>query len=107
MDSPRRYSSKLRRLAVRLVFEARRDPAYRRSAIQLVSAHLGVNARTLRGWVRQAEADLPQRRSTPTARLRLPIETDPQSCELHREDATLLFLAATLLVAALGHTPLP
>jgi transposase len=50
MAARKKYSDELRERAVRLVFESGRPIAH-------VSADLGIHKESLRGWVRQAEAD--------------------------------------------------
>ncbi len=55
MGRPRKYSSELRERAVRLARESERG-------IAPVARDLGLNPETLRGWVRQAEADDGSRR---------------------------------------------
>ena len=50
MPRPRKYSDEMRERAVRLVFESGRPIAH-------VAADLGMHRESLRGWVRQAEAD--------------------------------------------------
>ena len=50
MGRPRKYSLELRERAVKLARESERG-------ISPVARDLGLNAETLRGWVRQAEAD--------------------------------------------------
>jgi transposase len=50
MAARKKYSDELRERAVRLVFESGRPIAH-------VAADLGIHKESLRGWVRQAEAD--------------------------------------------------
>lgn len=50
MAARKKYSDELRVRAVRLVFESGRPIAH-------VAADLGIHRESLRGWVRQAEAD--------------------------------------------------
>jgi transposase len=50
MAARKKYSDELRERAVRLVFESGRP-------ITQVAADLGIHRESLRGWVRQAEAD--------------------------------------------------
>ena len=50
MAARKKYSEELRERAVRLVFESGRPIAH-------VAADLGIHKESLRGWVRQAEAD--------------------------------------------------
>ena len=54
MAARKKYSDELRERAVRLVFESGRP-------ISHVAADLGIHRESLRGWVRQAEADGAQR----------------------------------------------
>ena len=54
MAARKKYSDELRERAVRLVFESGRP-------ISHVAADLGIHRESLRGWVRQAEADGGQR----------------------------------------------
>lgn len=50
MPRPRKYDDELKERAVRLTIESGRPIAH-------VAADLGVGAESLRGWVRQAQAD--------------------------------------------------
>jgi transposase len=50
MPRPRKYDDELKERAVRLTLESGRPIAH-------VAADLGIGAESLRGWVRQAEAD--------------------------------------------------
>jgi transposase len=54
-STTKRYPEELRERAVRLVFESGRPVAH-------VAKDLGVGAESLRGWVKQAEADVGGRR---------------------------------------------
>jgi transposase len=57
MAAPRKYPDELRERAVRMVVDARRDPATRSGAISRIAGQLGVNAETLRTWVQRTEID--------------------------------------------------
>ena len=50
MPRPRKYDDELKERAVRLTIESGRPIAH-------VAADLGIGAESLRGWVRQAQAD--------------------------------------------------
>jgi transposase len=54
---PSKYDPEVRARAVRLVREHREDYETEWAAIRAVSSRLGMNAETLRKWVRQAEVD--------------------------------------------------
>lgn len=57
MPAPRKYPKEVRRGAVRLVTDARRDPATAPGAIARIARQLDINKGALRNWVRQAEID--------------------------------------------------
>ena len=54
---PSKYDPELKAKAVRLVRDHREDYETEWAAIRAVSSRLGMNAETLRKWVRQAEVD--------------------------------------------------
>lgn len=58
---PSKYDPETRAKAVRLVLEHRGDYPSEWSAIQAVSSRLGMNAETLRNWIRQHQVDAGQR----------------------------------------------
>ena len=64
MPAPRKYPQELRERAVRLVHEAReQDPGLSvNAAVVRIGTRVGVNADTLRGWVKQADIDAGRRR---------------------------------------------
>ena len=54
---PSKYDSETRARAVRLVLEHRDDYPSEWAAITAVSKRLGMNAETLRNWIRQQQVD--------------------------------------------------
>jgi len=78
MSRPARYPPPFRASAVERVHRARSSHASTTATIKAVATELGINAATLRGWVRQAEIDAGQRDGMTTAErqelLRLRIE---------------------------------
>src|ERR1700754_5006836 len=54
---PRKYDPETRAKAVRLVLEHREDYPSEWAAITAVSKKLGMNAETLRNWIRQQQID--------------------------------------------------
>jgi transposase len=68
MPAPRKYPQELRERAVRLVDEARsQEPGLSVSAaVQRIGQRVGVNADTLRGWVKRFDIDAGRRPGTTT-----------------------------------------
>ena len=54
---PSKYAPEMRARAVRLVLEHREDYPSEWAAITAVSKRLGMNAETLRNWIRQQQID--------------------------------------------------
>jgi transposase len=100
MGSKRRYPAELRERAVRLVIEAKRDPASERGACRRVAEQLGVNADTLRDWVTQAEVDAGSRSGTTSSDAARLGQLEREVRELRRANAILksasAFFAAEL-----------
>jgi len=79
---PRKYDAETRARAVRLVRDHVGDYDSEWAAITAVSARLGMNAETLRKWIRQAAVDAGE---TPG----VPSESAAQIRELKRKNAEL------------------
>ena len=58
---PSKYDPETRAKAVRLVLDHRGDYPSEWAAIKAVSSRLGMNAETLRNWIRQQQVDAGQR----------------------------------------------
>lgn len=100
MVAPRKYPDELRERAVRLVVEAKKDPATRTGACRRIGEQLGVNPETLRGWVVRAEVDAGDLPGTTTSDARRLVELERENRELRRANAILkaasAFFAAEL-----------
>jgi transposase len=83
-----------------MAVDARRDPATRAGAVRRVGEQLGINAETLRGWVKQAEVDAGDRPGTTTSDAQRLAELERENRELRRANAILrsasAFFAAEL-----------
>ncbi len=100
MAAPRKYPDELRERAVRLVIDAKKDPATRPAATRRIGEQLGINPETLRGWVTQAEIDGGARPGTTTSDAARIVELERENRELRRSNAILrsasAFFAAEL-----------
>jgi transposase len=100
MVAPRKYPDELRERAIRLVLDAKADPARSRGACGRIGDQLGINPETLRGWVAQAEIDAGTRPGTTTDRAARIAELEREVFELRRANAILksasAFFAAEL-----------
>jgi transposase len=100
MAAPKKYPDELRERSVRLVLEAKKDPAARAGAVRRIGEQLGINPETLRGWVNQAEVDAGIRGGTTTAEAARIAELERENRELRRANAILksasAFFAAEL-----------
>jgi len=100
MAAPRKYPDELRERAIRLVIDARKDPATRPGACRRIGEQLGINPETLRGWVQQAEIDAGDRPGMTTPDAQRLAELEREVRELRRANAILksasAFFAAEL-----------
>jgi len=100
MVAPRKYPQELRERAIRLVLDARKNPASRSGACGRIGEQLGINSETLRGWVSQAEVDAGSRPGTSTGDAQRMVELERENRELRRANAILrsasAFFAAEL-----------
>lgn len=89
MVAPRKYPDELRERAIRLVLDAKKDPASRSGACRRVGEQLGTNPETLRGWVNQAEVDAGDRSGATTNDAQKLAELEREVRELRRANAIL------------------
>ena len=89
MTASRRYPEEVRQQAVRLVLDARRDPATAKGAIARIARQGGINPETLRNWVLQAEAHAGDRPGETTNRRDRVAELEREGCELRRANDSL------------------
>jgi len=92
MSAPRKYPPELRERAMRLVQEARRgDPELSlNAAVVRIGQRTGVNADTLRGWVKQAAIDAGERPGTSTTDAARIKQLEAENRELKRANEILL-----------------
>ena len=92
MPAPRKYPQELRERAIRLVVEAReQDPELSvNAAVVRIGSRTGVNADTLRGWVKQADIDAGRRPGTTTAESARVRQLEQEVRELKRASEILL-----------------
>ena len=92
MSAPRKYPAELRERAVRLVSEARgEEPSLTvNAAVKRIGPRVGVNADTLRGWVKQTDIDTGRRVGTTTADAVKLREQEREIRELKRANEILL-----------------
>ncbi|MCW4352593.1 IS3 family transposase [Hoyosella sp. YIM 151337] len=92
MPAPRKYPQELRERAMRLVQEAReQDPDLSlNAAVIRIGQRTGVNADTLRGWVKQADIDAGRRPGVTTSDAARIKELEAENRELKRANEILL-----------------
>ena len=92
MPAPRKYPPELRERAMRLVQEARKeDPELSvNQAVIRIGQRVGVNADTLRGWVKQAQIDAGERPGTTTDDASRIKQLEAEVRELKRANEILL-----------------
>jgi transposase-like protein len=90
--APRKYPAELRERAMRLVAEAReQDPDLSLSqAVTRIGQRTGVNADTLRGWMKQAAIDRGERAGTTTSDAARIKQLERENHELKRANEILL-----------------
>jgi transposase len=100
MPAPRKYPDELRERSVRLVLDVAQEAGSVSKACRRIGQELGINADTLRGWVKQTQIDTGQRPGVSTsdaARIR---QLEKDNAELRRANAILrtasAFFAAEL-----------
>ena len=99
MAAPRKYPDELRERAIRLVLDAKADPASAGGNVfKRIGEQLGINPETLRGWVKQVEIDNGTRPGTTTDDAARLAELEREVRELRRANAILksAFFAAEL-----------
>lgn len=89
MAAPRKYPDEPRERAIRLVIDARKDPATRPAACRRIGEQLGISAEMLRGWVTQAETDAGERPGTTTSDAQRLAELERENRDLRRAKAIL------------------
>ena len=92
MPAPRKYPNELRERAKRLVDEAReQEPGLSmNAAVKRIGPRVGVNADTLRGWVKQADIDGGRRPGVTTNEAAKIRELEREVRELKRANEILL-----------------
>ncbi len=92
MPAPRKYPEELRERAMRLVLEAReREPELSfNAAVIRIGQRTGVNADTLRGWVKRADIDTGRRSGTTTDDAKRIKALERENRELKRANEILL-----------------
>ncbi len=94
---PSKYDAGIRAKAIRLVTEHRDDYPSEWAAIRAVSGRLGMNAETLRNWIRQAAVDAGQAEGISTDAAREIRELKRKNKEL--EETIEILKAATTFFA--------
>jgi transposase len=85
----RTYPDEIRRRAVRMVFDIRKQTGEHKGVIGRVARQLGVGTESLRGWVRQAEIDDGQRPGMSSVEQQRIIELERENRELRRANEIL------------------
>jgi len=100
MPAPRKYPDELRDRAIRLVEDIAGEAGNVTAACRRIGEQLGINADTLRGWVKQAQIDGGKRPGTSTADAARIRQLERENAELRRANAILrtasAFFAAEL-----------
>jgi transposase len=100
MSAPEKYPEEVRERAVRLVLDVEEEAGSVTGACRRVGEQLGINADTLRGWVKQAQIDAGLRPGVTTSESARIRELEKENAELRRANAILrtasAFFAAEL-----------
>ena len=104
MARPSKYPEELRRRAVRLVFEWRRERGVSRGGTAAVANQLGLNKDTLANWGRQAEIDEGARAGMTTDDKARISELERENRELRRANE-ILKSASAFFAAELDRPP--
>ena len=100
MSAPKKYPEEVRERAVRLVLDVEVEAGSVTGACRRVGEQLGINADTLRGWVKQAQIDAGLRPGVTTSESARIRELEKENAELRRANAILrtasAFFAAEL-----------
>ena len=100
MPAQRKYPGELRDRAIRLVGDVAEDAGSVTGACRRIGDELGINADTLRGWVKQAQIDAGKRPGASTADAARIRQLERENAELRRANAILrtasAFFAAEL-----------
>ena len=92
MSAPRKYPQELRERAMRLVGEAQKEEAglSLNAAVIRIGGRVGVNADTLRGWMKQAAVDVGDKPGTTTSDAKRIKDLEREVQELKRANEILL-----------------
>jgi transposase len=100
MAAPRKFPDELRERAVRLVLDVEQEAGSVSGACRRIGEQLGINADTLRGWVKQAQIDAGARPGVSTSDAARVKALEKENAELRRANAILrtasAFFAAEL-----------
>jgi transposase len=100
MSASKKYPDEVRERAVRLVLDVEGEAGSVTGACRRVGEQLGINADTLRGWVKQAQVDAGLRPGVTTSESARVRELEKENAELRRANAILrtasAFFAAEL-----------
>ena len=86
---PKQYPAEIRERAVRLVREAQQHPDTSYGAPSRIAQQLGINADTLRGWLKQADMDGGARPGVTTSESARIAELERENRELKRANQIL------------------
>jgi len=84
MPAPRKYPDELRERAVRLVLDVAQEVGSVSRACRRIGEQLGINADTLRGWVKQAQIDAGTRAGVSTGEATRVRQLEKENAELRR-----------------------